>query len=40
MGHFKPTEAEKINRIGQLRHGVIKVIEMKSIHPIFEKNIQ
>jgi len=26
-GHFKPTEAEKINRIGQLRHGVIKVIE-------------
>ena len=26
-GHFKPTEAEKINRIGQLRHGVVKVIE-------------
>lgn len=26
-GHFKPTEAEKINRIGQLRFGVIKVIE-------------
>lgn len=26
-GHFKPTEAEKINRIGQLRHGVLKVIE-------------
>ncbi len=26
-GHFKPTESEKINRIGQLRHGVIKVIE-------------
>ena len=26
-GHFKPTEADKINRIGQLRHGVIKVIE-------------
>ena len=26
-GHFKPTEAEKINIIGQLRHGVIKVIE-------------
>jgi len=26
-GHFQPTEAEKINRIGQLRHGVIKVIE-------------
>ncbi len=26
-GHFRPTEAEKINRIGQLRQGVIKVIE-------------
>ena len=26
-GHFKPTESDKINRIGQLRHGVIKVIE-------------
>jgi glutamate dehydrogenase/leucine dehydrogenase len=26
-GHFKPSEADKINRIGQLRQGVIKVIE-------------
>lgn len=26
-GHFKPTEADKINRIGQLRLGVIKVLE-------------
>ncbi len=26
-GHFQPREAEKINRIGQLRYGVIKVIE-------------
>ena len=26
-GHFKPTESDKINRIGQLRQGVIKVIE-------------
>ena len=26
-GHFKPTEADKINRIGQLRQGVIKVLE-------------
>lgn len=26
-GHFKPTQADKINRIGQLRQGVIKVIE-------------
>jgi len=32
-GHFKPTEAEKINRIGQLRHGVIKVIEDKQFTP-------
>jgi len=26
-GHFKPTEAEKINRIGQLRLGVKKILE-------------
>ena len=26
-GHFKTTEAEKINRIGQLRNGVIKVLD-------------
>ncbi len=26
-GHFKPTEADKINRIGQLRMGVKKVLE-------------
>ena len=26
-GHFRPTEAEKINRIGQLRLGVKKVLE-------------
>ena len=26
-GHFQPSEADKINRIGQLRQGVIKVIE-------------
>jgi glutamate dehydrogenase/leucine dehydrogenase len=32
-GHFKPTEAEKINRIGQLRQGVIKVIEDESFSP-------
>lgn len=32
-GHFKPTEAEKINRIGQLRHGVIKVIEDPKFTP-------
>ncbi|NQY28093.1 MAG: amino acid dehydrogenase [Flavobacteriaceae bacterium] len=32
-GHFKPTEAEKINRIGQLRQGVIKVIEDDTFSP-------
>ena len=32
-GHFKPTEADKINRIGQLRLGVIKVIEDTQYSP-------
>ncbi|WP_405211659.1 Glu/Leu/Phe/Val dehydrogenase dimerization domain-containing protein [Dokdonia sp. Asnod2-E02] len=32
-GHFQPTEADKINRIGQLRQGVIKVIENPSFSP-------
>jgi len=32
-GHFKPSEAEKINRIGQLRQGVIKVLENKQYSP-------
>lgn len=32
-GHFKPSEAEKINRIGQLRQGVIKVIENSIYSP-------
>ena len=37
-GHFKPTEADKINRIGQLRHGVIKVIENPEYSPdVFRK---
>ena len=36
-GHFKPTEAEKINRIGQLRFGVIKVIEDTSYTPDLSK---
>ncbi|WP_053972271.1 Glu/Leu/Phe/Val dehydrogenase dimerization domain-containing protein [Mangrovimonas sp. ST2L15] len=35
-GHFKPTEADKINRIGQLRQGVIKVIE----NPYFSPSVQ
>jgi glutamate dehydrogenase/leucine dehydrogenase len=32
-GHFKPTEADKINRIGQLRQGVVKVIENSNFSP-------
>lgn len=32
-GHFTPTEADKINRIGQLRQGVIKVIENTAFSP-------
>ena len=32
-GHFKPTEADKINRIGQLRQGVIKVLENANFSP-------
>ena len=34
-GHFKPTEADKINRIGQLRQGVIKVI----VNPRYSPNV-
>jgi hypothetical protein len=33
LGHFKPTEADKINRIGQLRQGVVKVIENPKFSP-------
>ncbi|MFB0903194.1 MAG: Glu/Leu/Phe/Val dehydrogenase dimerization domain-containing protein [Nonlabens sp.] len=36
-GHFSPTEADKINRIGQLRQGVIKVIENPSFSPDVSK---
>ncbi len=32
-GHFTPTEADKINRIGQLRQGVIKVLENPEYSP-------
>lgn len=32
-GHFSPTEADKINRIGQLRQGVIKVLENPDYSP-------
>ncbi|WP_027421011.1 Glu/Leu/Phe/Val dehydrogenase dimerization domain-containing protein [Crocinitomix catalasitica] len=32
-GHFQPREAQKIHRIGQLRHGVLKVIEDPAYSP-------
>lgn len=32
-GHFQPREAQKINRIGQLRNGVLKVIEDTAYSP-------
>ncbi|MBF0694926.1 MAG: amino acid dehydrogenase [Flavobacterium sp.] len=34
-GHFQPTDADKINRIGQLRQGVVKVIE----NPVFSPDV-
>lgn len=36
-GHFRPTEADKINRIGQLRQGVVKVIENPAFSPDVNK---
>ncbi len=32
-GHYKPTEPQKVNRIGQLRQGVVKMIEDESYTP-------
>ena len=32
-GHFQPREAQKINRIGQLRQGVLKAIEDENYSP-------
>lgn len=32
-GHFKPTEPQKVNRIGQLRQGVLKAIEDERFTP-------
>ncbi len=32
-GHFQPRDAQKINRIGQLRYGVLKVIEDERYSP-------
>jgi len=36
-GHFKPTEPQKVNRIGQLRQGVVKVIEDQKFTPSLAK---
>ncbi len=36
-GHFHPSEAQKVNRIGQLRQGVIKVIEDERYSPDLSK---
>ncbi len=36
-GHFQPKESQKINRISQLRNGVLKVIEDKNFSPSVEK---
>jgi len=36
-GHYKPTEAQKVNRIGQLRQGVVKVIEDEQFTPSLNK---
>lgn len=37
-GHYKPSEPQKVNRIGQLRQGVIKVIEDEIFTPsLFKK---
>mgnify|MGYP001801745932 FL=1 len=36
-GHFQPREPELINRIGQLRQGVIKVLEDNRYSPSLER---
>src|SRR6478736_8331424 len=36
-GHYKPSEPQKVNRIGQLRQGVIKVIEDEIFTPSLSK---
>ena len=36
-GHFQPREAQKINRIGQLRQGVLKAIEDEQYSPEVSK---
>lgn len=36
-GHFQPREAQKINRIGQLRQGVLKIIEDAKFSPSVDR---
>ena len=36
-GHYQPREFQKINRIGQLRQGVLKTIESKNYTPDIER---
>ncbi|HEY0741378.1 MAG TPA: Glu/Leu/Phe/Val dehydrogenase dimerization domain-containing protein [Chryseosolibacter sp.] len=36
-GHYRPSEAQKVNRIGQLRQGVVKVIEDERFTPSLKK---
>lgn len=36
-GHYKPTEPQKVNRIGQLRQGVLKLIESETYTPSLQK---
>lgn len=38
-GHFQPTEPQKINRIGQLRRGVIKIIEDERFTPDLSRKL-
>ena len=36
-GHFQPRESQKIHRIGQLRYGVLKVVEDPNYSPAIDK---
>jgi glutamate dehydrogenase/leucine dehydrogenase len=36
-GHYRPSEAQKVNRIGQLRQGVVKIIEDEQFTPSLKK---
>lgn len=38
-GHFQPRESQKINRIGQLRQGVLKVIEDTNYSPDLSRKL-